>query len=142
MVSPLFFYQLVFFALIWFFVVLHLAWPKRPLPAIASSRTERPFISSTSWRKYPIEIFLGTEIAPSSADSSPTIIRKSVVLPDPFGPTRPTFSPGLSWKEASTKTSCLPYCLEMRLRLIRQFTPSEGGGLGVSEESKRGTPDS
>ena len=34
MVSPLFFYQLVFFALIWFLVVLHLAWPKRPLPAL------------------------------------------------------------------------------------------------------------
>ena len=36
MVSPLFFYQLVFFALIWFFVVLHLAWPKRPLLALAT----------------------------------------------------------------------------------------------------------
>ena len=27
------------------------------------------------------------------------------------GPTRPTFSPGLIWKEASTKRICLPYCL-------------------------------
>ena len=39
------------------------------------------------------------------------IIRNSVVLPEPLGPTRPTFSPGLSWKEASTNRTCLPYCL-------------------------------
>src|SRR4051794_8776930 len=38
-------------------------------------------------------------------------MRKSVVLPDPFGPTSPTFSPGLSWNDASTKSTCLPYCL-------------------------------
>jgi hypothetical protein len=30
---------------------------------------------------------------PSSGRSSPAIIRKSVVLPAPFGPTSPTFSP-------------------------------------------------
>jgi uncharacterized protein (DUF1501 family) len=38
----------------------------------------------------------GTDTSPSSGASSPTIIRKSVVLPAPFGPTRPTFSPALS----------------------------------------------
>ncbi len=53
----------------------------------------------------------GTDTSPSSACSSPVIIRKSVVLPEPFGPTRPTFSPGLSWNEASTNRTCLPYCL-------------------------------
>jgi hypothetical protein len=37
MVSPLFFYQLVVFALIWLFVLLHLARPKRSLPALATS---------------------------------------------------------------------------------------------------------
>src|SRR5450755_1526813 len=57
--------------------------------------------------------FLGTETVPSSGSSSPTTMRKRVVLPEPLGPTSPTFSPGLSWKEASTKTSCLPYCLLM-----------------------------
>src|SRR5581483_5875249 len=56
-------------------------------------------------------IFFGTDTSPSSGVSSPTIMRNSVVLPEPLGPTRPTFSPGLSWKDASTKRICLPYCL-------------------------------
>src|SRR6187455_2433463 len=60
----------------------------------------------------------GTDTSPSSGASSPTIMRKSVVLPDPLGPTRPTFSPGLSWKEASTKRICRPYCLLMRVSEI------------------------
>src|SRR6516225_2799288 len=53
----------------------------------------------------------GTDTSPSSGSSSPTTIRNNVVLPAPFGPTSPTFSPGLSWNEASTNSSCLPYCL-------------------------------
>ncbi len=40
-------------------------------------------------------------------------MRKIVVLPAPLGPTRPTFSPGFNWNEASTKSTCLPYCLLM-----------------------------
>src|SRR5579883_151774 len=60
----------------------------------------------------------GTETSPSSGSSSPTIMRNSVVLPDPFGPTSPTRSPGFNWNEASTKTSCLPYCLWMEEREI------------------------
>src|SRR5881227_228080 len=58
-----------------------------------------------------MEIFLGTVMVPSSALSSPLIIRKRVVFPAPFGPTSPAFSPGLSWKEASTKMTWRPYCL-------------------------------
>ena len=45
-------------------------------------------------------------------------MRNSVVLPEPFGPTSPTFSPGLSWNDASTKSTCRPYCLPMRLKAI------------------------
>jgi hypothetical protein len=58
-----------------------------------------------------MDSFFGTAMVPSSALSSPAIIRKSVVLPAPLGPTKPALSPGLSWKEASTNTSCRPYCL-------------------------------
>ena len=61
----------------------------------------------------------GTETSPTSGDSSPVIRRKSVVLPEPFGPTRPTFSPAFSWNEASTKSTCLPYCL---LTLVSAIT--------------------
>src|SRR5262245_22973164 len=78
---------------------------------MASSSTERPDISSTSCRKYPMLSFFGTVTSPSSGCSSPTIIRKRVVLPDPFGPTRPIFSPGFNWNDASTKRTCRPYCL-------------------------------
>src|SRR6476661_8164929 len=71
--------------------------------------------------------FLGTETSPSSGRSSPVIIRKRVVFPDPFGPTRPTFSPGLSWKAASTKRICRPYCLLTFVSAI-----IEGNGLRTS----------
>src|ERR1700744_2554582 len=70
--------------------------------------------------------FFGTDTSPSSGSSSPIIMRKRVVLPAPLGPTRPTFSPGLSWKDASTKTSCLPYCLLMLEREIIGHEPSSG----------------
>src|SRR4051794_20729295 len=81
-------------------------------------------------------IFFGTETSPSSGSSSPTIIRKSVVLPEPFGPTSPTFSPGLSWKEASTKTSCLPYCLLMEEKEIIELLCYELSAIGY----RRRTP--
>ena len=58
----------------------------------------------------------------------PTIIRKRVVLPAPFGPTSPTFSPGLSWNEASTKRICRPYCLLMRERAIIRPSVPRGAG--------------
>src|SRR5262245_35047431 len=45
-------------------------------------------------------------------------MRNNVVFPAPFGPTRPTFSPGFSWNEASTKSTCRPYCLLMRANEI------------------------
>src|SRR5215212_6408233 len=65
-----------------------------------------------------MEIFFGTLTTPSSASSSPVIMRKRVDLPAPFGPTRPAFSPGLSWNEASTKRTCFPYCLLTLLKEI------------------------
>src|SRR5438132_14064444 len=55
---------------------------------------------------------------PSSGCSWPVIIRNSVVLPDPLGPTRPTFSPFRSAAEASMKRSWWPFCLLMLSRRI------------------------
>jgi IS1 family transposase len=42
MVSHHFVYQLVLFALIWLFVVLHLTWPKRPVTALATPTEPEP----------------------------------------------------------------------------------------------------
>src|SRR5271170_4328741 len=92
-----------------------------------------------------------TATSPSSGASSPTTIRNSVVLPDPLGPTRPTFSPGFNWKEASTKSNCLPYCLLMfekeiilegQLGVRCLFQCSVGGKLrGAPKTSEVNTAD-
>jgi hypothetical protein len=42
MVSHHFVYQLLLFALIWLFVVLHLTWPKRPVTALATPTEPEP----------------------------------------------------------------------------------------------------
>src|SRR5437016_12256161 len=60
---------------------------------------------------------------PSSGCSSPVIIRNSVVLPDPLGPTRPTFSPFWSAAEASMKRIWWPFCLLMLSRRIIRTGP-------------------
>src|SRR4051812_8872052 len=55
---------------------------------------------------------------PSSGCSSPVIIRNSVVLPAPLGPTRPTFSPFWRVADASIKRIWWPICLLMLSRRI------------------------
>src|SRR5918996_3977509 len=82
-----------------------------------------------------MDIFFGTDTSPSSGDSSPVIIRKMVVLPEPFGPTSPTFSPGLSWKEVSTKRTCRPYCLLMRERESTRNYPKFTATLRLEPET-------
>src|SRR3954470_23542226 len=62
---------------------------------------------------------------PSSGVSSPVIIRNNVVLPDPLGPTRPTFSPFWIAAEASMKRSWWPFCL---LTLSRRIMCTRGRG--------------
>src|SRR4051812_2195804 len=64
---------------------------------------------------------------PSSGASSPVIMRNSVVLPEPLGPTRPTFSPRCSAAEASMNRRWWPFCLEMLSRRIM--------GAWISEEN-------
>ena len=108
-------------------------WP-RPAPSGPTS-PRRPG-GSSRW-----SASCGTETSPSSGTSSPTIMRKSVVLPEPLGPTSPTFSPGFSWNEASTKISCLPYCLLMLekeiIGLQEQGSGFRGQGLGRAVRDKQ-----
>src|SRR6266850_3896980 len=85
-----------------------------------------------------MESFFGTVTAPSSALSSPAIIRKSVVLPAPFGPTSPAFSPGLSWKEASTKMTWRPYCLLTEAKEIIEGGANSARGADIRSPSAVG----
>src|SRR3954447_8008172 len=68
-----------------------------------------------------------TETWPPSGCSSLVIKRKIVVLPEPFGPTRPTFSPRLIAAEASMKRICLPCCLPMPSSRITKTPCCERG---------------
>lgn len=64
---------------------------------------------------------------PSSGCSSPLIIRKTVVLPAPFGPTRPIFSPLLRAADASMKRIRWLSCLLMfSIRIMICAAPGEG----------------
>ena len=65
-----------------------------------------------------------TETCPPSGSSSRLMRRKMVVLPEPFGPTSPTFSPRLIDADASRKRIWWPCCLLMESRRIT--------GLGAS----------
>src|SRR3974390_813663 len=53
------------------------------------------------------------EIWPSSADSSPRMMEKSVVLPAPFGPTRPIRSSRLTCNVASANSTRSAYDFRM-----------------------------
>src|SRR5689334_6464228 len=66
------------------------------------------------------------ETCPSSASSSPAIMRNSVVLPAPLGPTRPIFSPRWSAAEASMNRIWWPTCLETLSRRIICLTGIAG----------------
>src|SRR5262245_17500029 len=59
--------------------------------------------------------------------------RNNVVLPEPFGPTRPTFSPAFNWNEASTKRIWRPYCLLMRLSEIMRSSRDGNVQLGAEQ---------
>src|ERR1700687_4307748 len=75
----------------------------------------------------------GTETSPSSGVSSPTTRRERVVLPAPFAPTRPPFSRGLSWKEASMNRTWRPYCLprwEKEIKGLSRAADEAEQGLG------------
>src|SRR5262245_6713976 len=58
------------------------------------------------------------EICPSSGDSSRMIMRNTVDLPAPFGPTSPIFSPRKIAADASMNRICGPCCLLIWSRRI------------------------
>ena len=47
-----------------------------------------------------------TEISPASGAKMPRIVFKSVLLPAPFGPMRPTISPAVMPNETFSKITC------------------------------------
>src|SRR6186997_803806 len=65
---------------------------------------------------------------PQSGASSPSIKRRMVVLPPPFSPTRPHFSPGSMRKLAPRSTSSAPKCF-LTLSTIRSDTRSGSSSL-------------
>ena len=70
-----------------------------------ASRTVAPGIAaSRSWARYAGETLWPKVIDPSSAGRSPAIVRRSVVLPAPFGPTIPIRSPRRAARNADRAT--------------------------------------
>ena len=62
---------------------------------------------------YPIVVSLAITTCPLSADSSPMIIFRSVVFPEPLIPTMAIFSFSLTWKLISFKTSFVPNAFDI-----------------------------
>src|SRR6478735_11029533 len=80
------------------------------------------------------------ETCPSSGSSSPAIIRNSVVLPAPFGPTSPIFSPLRRPAEASMNRIWWPTCLltlSRRIMSARTWGEMVGRSLGHVERARK-----
>src|SRR5689334_11924710 len=63
---------------------------------------------------------------PADGSSSPPRTRSSVVLPDPFGPTRPTWSPSKIPKDRSSKSGAAPNALVSACALSSSSATSAG----------------
>src|SRR5438094_2305926 len=74
----------------------------------ASSNTVRPACVSPSCGRYPTVNDAGFSTAPESGSSSPAIMRRSVVLPAPFGPQRPTRSLSVICQVTSSSSTRSP----------------------------------
>src|SRR6266446_9389017 len=89
MVSPLFFYQLVLFALIWIFVVLHFTWTQRVVTVPAAPALPEP-LTPTRPRSNEPKPFEGLTQKPHCAlCEQDTVYPKapSAVPPAPIAPT-------------------------------------------------------
>jgi hypothetical protein len=88
MVSPLFFYQLVLFALIWLFVILHLTWPKAGVTTPAAPPEPAP-ITPKRHRSNEPKAFEGLTQKPHCALCERDTVEPEVpppVRPDPILP--------------------------------------------------------
>ena len=86
----------------------------------------------------PIRARFGTSISPPSSASSPRISRKSVVLPVPLRPTKPTLCPAGITVEASSK-SLLP-SMEKPMFLNASMAPIWPAAGALSTEPPDGRP--
>ena len=94
----------------------------------ASSRAEHGAWGSISWRSSATRACRAVCTRPSSGSSSPAAIRSRVVLPAPFGPTRPTRSPAPTTRSTPPKRRRPPKPLPMDSR--RSSTGGRLGGRG------------
>ena len=78
---------------------------------VASSSTVSSPVGALSWGRYPIRVPRSHSALPSSDSLSPKRMENKVVLPAPFGPTRPSFSPRIRRREISRKRTFGPEAL-------------------------------
>jgi hypothetical protein len=120
-----FFYQLVFFALIWFFVVLHLAWPKRPLLALATPPAPESLTPKRHRSNEP-KAFEGLTHKPHCA-----LCERDTVEPDTPPPAPPDPMPPTHRRPPEVDSS-------------QHFCPNSGcafwGGLGLGNLRANGHP--
>ena len=83
--------------------VLRAAAPATPDRSRSSRSRGMSWSSTRSWGRYPIRCRPGMDMVPSSASAAPARIRRSVVFPDPLGPTRPTLAPSGTSTERRSK---------------------------------------
>ena len=76
-----------------------------------SSPTLRGASGSISWRRRPTRVRRGSSTRPASGGSSPASSRSSVLLPEPFGPTRPMRSPARTSSVTPSKSRRPATCL-------------------------------
>jgi IS1 family transposase len=89
MVSHLFFYQLVLFAFIWLFIILHLTWPQRAV-TVPAAPAEPEAITPKRHRSHEPKAFEGLTQKPHCALCERDTVQPkapSPVRPDPMAPT-------------------------------------------------------
>src|ERR1035441_6400102 len=98
---------------------------------VASSITVSSPATAVSCGRWPSVTPRSRLILPSSGDSVPRMMEKSVVFPAPFGPTSPMRSARFTCSAASANKTCPPYALLMPER-VNMKGQNLRGNAGVS----------